>query len=418
MGRLRGDDAPGFPPPRYGDYEVSCEIAAGGFGTVYQATHRESGEVVALKVLHPELVLTRRDVARFEREVRLINLVQHPNVVRVLDLGRTASDQPYFAMELLRGDTVRTRLKTRGRLAPSEALALLGPLCSALDAAHARGIVHRDVKASNVFVTDEGRVVLLDFGIGKLLDDTGPALTESRHVLGTPPSMAPEQILGDEVDPRTDVYALGVLAFHLVTGSLPFAHADLATVQQMHLHDPPPRASARAPVGSPPVSAAIDALLTAALAKDPADRPASAGAFAQALRAALALRPGAASAGHGEPHGEPRGENDIGVHVKFAVAPGAGDDLLDRIEDALARVAEDLARLDLAPVLETATTALLVGTPPAGAAGGIARQRVHHLARTLETELQRELGSHAVQVVISVREGSAASLLRLSNWSA
>jgi serine/threonine-protein kinase len=255
---------------RVGTWVLREPIDSGGFGAVYRAEAEADGAVAAVKVLHEELCASREAVLRFEREVRSIRLIRHPAVIDIRDFGYL-DKTPYFAMELLLGDNLRRRISERGALTAEAALAVLDPLCAALEAAHKKGIIHRDLKASNVFIADAvepARVVLLDFGVAKLLDDTGPALTLSHYSVGSPPCMSPEQITGDPVDERTDVYGLGLLLYYTLTGALPFEHKQRAIVWDMHLRQPPPRPSQRADVPR-----AIDKVVVAALAKSPDDRP-------------------------------------------------------------------------------------------------------------------------------------------------
>jgi eukaryotic-like serine/threonine-protein kinase len=184
--------------------------------------------------------------------------------------------------ELLVGESLEMHLGRRGRLAGDEVRAILGPVCRALDAAHVRGIVHRDVKASNVFLADDGaarRVVLLDFGVAKLLDGAS-GLTSTGDLVGTLACMSPEQILNRSVDPRTDVYALGVLAFRMLTGVPVFAARHPIALQQMHLFTPP-----RAPSAVAAIGAGFDAVIVRALAKAPEGRQAGAAAFLAELEA-------------------------------------------------------------------------------------------------------------------------------------
>ena len=240
-------------------------------------------------MLHPTLADDPAMVARFIQEAQAVNRIRHPNIVDVIDVGHVAG-QPYLVMELLDERNLEQRLAADGRLTLAECLAILTPLRQALAAAHAAGIVHRDVKARNVGFTADATAALklLDFGIAKLLappDDRGATATMR---VGTPHCVAPEQIRGDGFDARTDVYALGVLLFHLATGVYPFDADDSTEVERMHLDAPPPRPSALVPG-----LAAIDALVAAAMAKARDARPPSAAAFLAALTTAIAPPPAA-----------------------------------------------------------------------------------------------------------------------------
>jgi hypothetical protein len=288
--------APPAPVPpglrRIGDHDVTGVLGRGGFGVVYRAVHAPSGEPRAIKVLAAELAGDAEMLKRFAREARVVALVDHPSIVRTLDVGQLPDGRPYFVMELVEAVGLHQLIRERGRLSGAEAAALLAPVCAALEAAHAAGVVHRDLKAANVLVARDGegwRVKLADFGIAKLLDPAPgtTALTVGGQRIGTPEAMAPEQIAGGEIDRRTDVYALGILLFHLLTGRYPFHHADPGEVERMHLAQPVPS------VGD----AALDGVLARATAKQPAKRTASAAAFLAELQAFAGTPSGVAGAG-------------------------------------------------------------------------------------------------------------------------
>ena len=270
-----------------GAYVLERSLASGGGGTVYEAKHKLLGRRAAVKVLRRELASSPQMVARFLREALAVNLIKHPNIVDIYEFGELPDGRPFYVMELLNGTDLRTLLNARGRFQPSEALDILEPVCSALEAAHAQGIVHRDLKASNIHVEeheDRRTVKLLDFGIAKLIHpDAGDVgLTVAGARLGTSYTMAPEQIRGAAVDPRTDVYALGVVLFHLLTGRYPFRAEIMTDIERMHLETPAPRPSQFSPV--PP---AVDAVVLRAMEKLPERRFPSAKAFAAALRDAV-----------------------------------------------------------------------------------------------------------------------------------
>ena len=262
-----------------GAWQVERLLARGGHGVIYVAVHRDTGRRAALKVLSRRFAASPEMAARFVREGRVLSRLSHPNVVRYLELGLLLDGRAFCAMELLEGQTLHDLVSARGRLAPSESLALLEPVCAALDAAHRAGVVHRDVKASNVIVAtgDPPLVKLLDFGVARPAEAAGEALTTVGERLGSAHAMAPEQIRGGPVDARTDVYALGVLLYQLLTGALPFWSDDPHELDRLQLDAPPPRAGLVAPV--PP---AVDAVIERALAKRPDDRHPSAVAFLNA----------------------------------------------------------------------------------------------------------------------------------------
>ncbi|WP_437911895.1 serine/threonine-protein kinase [Sorangium sp. So ce302] len=414
-------------PSRAGDYVLQSVLGEGGFGVVYRGEHATRRTKAAIKVLHAELALHPDVCLRFEREVVVMQRVRHPNVVEVLDVGRLEDGRPYFVMELLDGVSLERHLEARGRLPLEEALALLEPLCSALDAAHARAIVHRDVKPSNVFLCSGDmqkrgpRVVLLDFGVAKLLDAPGPALTTSRHVLGSPSSMSPEQLTGRPVDARTDVYALGALAYAMLTGEPPFAGASFPVLRQLHLFASPPRPSAQARV-----SPSLDDVVLRALSKDPAERQPSAGQLLTELREAAAA-PRAAGGAAAAPR-----RSAIGIHVEVQADPGALDEptpeLLDDFESVLPFALSELTKAGFSTAVETGTTALVTADRPLDPARDEAARRdalgaALSLKRRLEARAGRDRRVH-VRLCAHVGELQASGdgtltggdLLELSGW--
>jgi len=282
---------------RAASYLVESQLAVGGFGVVYRG-RSAAGRPVAIKVLLAEHVGSRA-VDRFEREIAIVRRLAHASLCELLDAGRLADGRPYCVMELLSGRDLATELE-RGPLAPARVVEIVASIGGALDVAHAAGVIHRDIKPSNVFLCDGGRVVLLDFGIAKLVaDDAG--LTISRQTLGTIGAMAPEQLTGGEVDARSDIYALGVLAYHALVGSPPFA-GDAAAQLHRFAQRPKPSASG-APVE-------FDALVARAMAIRPEHRYATAGELVEAIR----------SIGGAAPHERRRA---LAIHVDATRAPDA-----------------------------------------------------------------------------------------------
>ncbi len=270
-------------PGPLGLYEPVRMIAAGGMGEVYLARHRELGTEVAIKVLPAMPLDTIAAVReRFAREARLTAKVQHAGVVKVLG-DDVAGDRPYLVLEFVAGQTLRERLRA-GPVPVVEAARIAAATADVLAAAHAHGVLHRDIKPDNVMLEPNGDVRVLDFGIARAVQDDAP-ITRTGEIVGTPEYMAPEQLLDgpDAVTERTDVHALGVLLHELLTGQSPFHGANV--FQALKLVEslvPPPPSRAR-----PEVPEAIDALLANALAKQPADRTPTAAAFANAVRAAV-----------------------------------------------------------------------------------------------------------------------------------
>ncbi|WP_437949143.1 serine/threonine-protein kinase [Sorangium sp. So ce296] len=347
-----------------GGYLLDEVRLAGGFGVVHRAWPIGGGAAVALKVLHRELSLLPAMLRRFQQEAEVLARLRHPSIVEVRGVGALDDGRPYIAMEWVDGRTLAAELRARGALSPAEAVALLEEVCGALVAAHAIGVVHRDVKAQNVMIRPAvggggaRGVKLVDFGIAKLLHPAPGARGErsSSVILGTPLTMAPEQILGGAVDARTDIYAVGLLAYQLVTAELPFQGADAVETEEMHLRAPPPRPSERAPV-----SAAFDAVVRRCLAKEPADRYASVSELLAALRGAVAA-PGlggsaAASGGVDGPSAA------LLVEARLAAPDDAGDDALADVERLLQAARAALLRIGATLVVESADA--LLATLPA-----------------------------------------------------
>ncbi|MDD9938766.1 MAG: serine/threonine-protein kinase, partial [Myxococcales bacterium] len=210
-------------------YRVEAAIGAGGMGAVYRARHERTGKAVALKWLQPELARQERAAKRFIREARASARIRHPNVVDIYDVEEQ-DGHAFLVMELLEGETLRDLLRAR-RLSIDECLALLVPAMRGVAAAHARGVVHRDIKPDNLFIArhadDAQRSVpkVLDFGISKVAADTPLAegtLTATGAILGTPHYMSLEQLQGEEVDARSDIYAFGVVLYECLVGERPF----------------------------------------------------------------------------------------------------------------------------------------------------------------------------------------------------
>jgi len=279
-------DRDDFLGQKFGSFEVVREIGRGGMGTVWLAEHTLIRKRVAVKVLHAHLARDRRLVARFLSEARTLTVLQHENVVTLYDLDMR-DGRPYLVMEYLEGQSLASF--ARAPLEPALAVELLSQVCDALGTAHGHGVIHRDLKPANVFLVPLGggryRAKLLDFGIAKFLSyPMGMTPTQDGMLLGTPEFMAPEQCGGLEVDARTDLYAVGVMGYQLVTGRLPFSGSHPAEVLLGHLLKAP-RLPHEVQPGVPP---ALSQVLVRAMAKRPEDRFASAGELRQALQAALA----------------------------------------------------------------------------------------------------------------------------------
>ena len=274
-------------PRVFGKYEIRGEIARGGFATVYRALDTDLDRNVALKVLAPHLSWEANFTARFQQEARVAARLKHPNIVTIYEIGEV-DGALFIAMELAEAGSLRDRLAELGELTVGETTKLLEPIASALDFAHANGIIHRDIKPANILLdpNENGgvRPILSDFGLVKALANS-TELTQSGAIIGTVEYMAPEQAdtdLAHEIGPATDVYALGILAYHMLTGQVPFSDSSAARVLIAHLTKQPPAPSS---IRSDLPAGISDAILHA-LSKKPENRYASATAFVDAMREA------------------------------------------------------------------------------------------------------------------------------------
>jgi ABC-type branched-subunit amino acid transport system substrate-binding protein/DNA-binding beta-propeller fold protein YncE len=260
----------------FAGYRVESVVGRGGMGVVYRATDLSLERPVALKLTAPELAEDEHFRSRFLREPRLAASLDHPNVIPIYEAGEQ-DGQLYLAMRFVEGSDLGSVLEREGKLAPERALAVLAQVAGALDAAHRRALVHRDVKPANVLLSEEGHVYLTDFGITK---QVGGASTETGHMVGTLDYLAPEQIRGDPVDGRTDVYALGCVLYECLAGAPPFRRATEAETLWAHMQQQP------APLRH---HAALDPVVRKALAKDREDRYDSCADLIDAAADALGL---------------------------------------------------------------------------------------------------------------------------------
>lgn len=253
------------PPATLGGYRVLARLGGGPTSAVYSAVHEASGQPVALKLLAADLQDEPEARERFVREARVTAELQHPNIVRILDAG-DIEGRPFIAMERLDGLPLNDYLHTEPAAALEAKLSLMVQLCDGLQAAHDRGIVHRDVKPGNLFVERDGTLKILDFGLARLKAST---LTANGQIVGTPDFMSPEQAEGRQVDPRADLFSAAAVCYLILTGRSPFAGPDLRRTLTALLNDDP------APIKEAEAPAAISRVLYKALAKNPDARYAS-----------------------------------------------------------------------------------------------------------------------------------------------
>ena len=261
-----------------GRYVIEQVLGRGGMGIVYRAKDRELDEIVAIKTL-PGDVLARapEEVERFKREIRLARKITHRNVLRTYDYGE-ANGMYFISMEFVRGYSLAEMLEKNPRLAPRAALGIARQVCRGLQAAHEEGIIHRDIKPQNVLIDSRGEVKLMDFGIARMSENK-EALTSAGLIIGTPHYMSPEQIQARPLDPRTDVYSMGVLIYEMLCGQRPFDDPTLTAVLTAHITQPP-----RPPIElRPEIGPEVNRIILRCLAKDPAHRYANAGELLQDL---------------------------------------------------------------------------------------------------------------------------------------
>ena len=258
-------------------YDVGRTLGSGGMGEVYLARDRVLGRDVALKVLRTQYAGDSEFAERFKREARSAASLSHPNIVQVYDRGETEEGSSYIAMEYVPGGTLKEKIVGEGPLGTREAAALGAQVAEALGAAHERGMVHRDIKPQNVLLADRGDAKVADFGIAR----AGSSVTISRtgSVMGTAGYMSPEQALGEQATPKSDLYSLGVVLFEALTGELPYTADNPIAVSMKHVNEPvhAPREI------DPTIPQGMNALVTRLMAKDPEDRYASADELADDL---------------------------------------------------------------------------------------------------------------------------------------
>jgi eukaryotic-like serine/threonine-protein kinase len=253
-----------------GRYQIIARIAAGGMGEVFRAEDAVLAREVAIKILHPGLASERAFIDRFRREAQAAANLSHPNIVQVHDWGERDGTS-FMVMEYVRGPNLRELLTALGRLMPAQAAEVVLQILAGLDHAHRRGIVHRDIKPENALLTPEGVVKVADFGLAHALAEA--RITQAPGtVTGTVQYLAPEQIRGEQADPRTDLYALGIVTYELLTGRVPFSAETSLAVAYKHLSEPVPPPSDWAP----DVPEKLDRIVVQATAKDPDERPRSA----------------------------------------------------------------------------------------------------------------------------------------------
>ena len=244
-----------------GRYRLDAQVGAGGMSTVYRAFDATLERRVAIKLMHRDIAAESDQLERFRREARAVAQLSHPHIVGVIDAGEE-DGRPYIVFEYVEGETLKDRIRRLGRLPVDEAIAYAIEIARALGAAHARGIVHRDVKPQNVLVDEEGSAKVTDFGIARSMDDSG--LTAEGRVLGTTDYVSPEQALGHDVNGQSDIYSLGIVLYEMLTGDVPFHGENQVSVAMKHVREDLPDIKKR----RPEVSAGLAAILDRMTCKD------------------------------------------------------------------------------------------------------------------------------------------------------
>jgi serine/threonine-protein kinase len=268
----------------FGRYRIVKEVGRGAMGVVYQAEDPNLDLVVALKVLRQDRLANEAFVRRFLSEAKALGRLDHPNIVRVFNVDRDG-DTVYIAMEFIEGESLASLMKQRPF--PPESLAEFGAtVAEALDSAHRKGIVHRDVKPSNILLKADGRFKITDFGIARIEDPSAPEQTQAGEILGTPAYMSPEQVLSRPVDGRSDLFSLGIILYELATGVRPFGGEGIHAIFSAITHEKPLEVLAR----NPDFPKALSDVIMKCLRKKPEERYADGRELARALRAAVGRR--------------------------------------------------------------------------------------------------------------------------------
>lgn len=262
---------------RLGNYYLQKHIGSGGMASVYQAVHKETKQRVAVKVLSPTLTDGMEQIMRFRQEAKMVERLNHPHIIPIYAYGMS-NNLLYLVMPMLTGGSLEDWMlaENRSAIALDKIAQVLKAVASALDYAHSMGIVHRDIKLSNIMFDDTGTPFLLDFGMAKLLDGAA-RITGTGIVLGTPEFMAPEQWLSSNIEPATDQYAMGILAYVLTTGKMPFEGGSASRLMVAHIHEIPSSPH----LIRPDLPEALSTVIETAMAKNPKDRFPSVAAFAK-----------------------------------------------------------------------------------------------------------------------------------------
>src|SRR5215208_2477869 len=252
-------------PEKVGRYKIKSELGRGGMATVYRAFDPISNREVAIKVLPPEMLHNLVTRARFKRELKLIASLEHPAIVPVYDVGGEDNHQPYFVMRYMSGGSLSEMIR-KGKFSLRDAALIIERLASALDHAHSRGVIHRDIKPDNVLFDSSNNPYLSDFGVAKLAE--GRVTNTGCEVIGTPAYISPEQALGENVDHRADIYGLGAMLYEMLTGERPFGKETVIGLALQHVNDPVPNILNL----RPDLPGEVDVIIKRAMAKNRENR--------------------------------------------------------------------------------------------------------------------------------------------------
>ena len=369
-----------------GDRYTLLEVLGdGGMARVYLAHDNVLDREVALKILREQYADDEAFVERFRREAKSAASLNHSSIVQVYDQGRAEDGTYYIAMEYVPGGTLKERIVREGHLDHREAAGIAARVAEALESAHARGIVHRDIKPQNVLLTASGDAKVADFGIARAA--SSKTMTETNLILGTSAYMSPEQVRGERVGPASDLYSLGVVLYEALTGEQPYRAEDPIATAMKHLDEPPPHPG----VANPAIPEGLDALVVKLLAKNPEDRYASAAALAEDLRR---VRDGLAplAAGLGDGATKPLRE-DTGRTTPTVVAPARAPGVLGRRRKLLPLIAALLVGVALLGGIAWALTR--DSSNQAGAGGRVEVPRVVGMTRE---EAQKQLEEAGLEI--------------------
>jgi len=259
-------------------YEIIAMLGAGGMANVYRARCTVLNRIVTVKVLRKELAEDKDFVRRFQMEAQAVALLSHPNIVSIYDVGEE-DGVPYLVMEYVEGSNLKEIIREKGPLSPTEAVNIGIQVCAALEHAHSKGIIHRDIKSHNILVTPGGRVKVTDFGLARVLSIPSATMTQSGSVMGSVHYFSPEQARGEEVTPQSDIYSLGVVLYEAVSGHVPFQGDNPISIALKHLQEEPKSLC----LENPAIPKRLEQIIFKAMAKDPKNRFVSAAQMQQAL---------------------------------------------------------------------------------------------------------------------------------------